>query len=64
MRVDQVGNAALEGWRERVADAVGPRVARRSPLREDQVRGAVGLLFLALTVKHLAGTTRRLLRRG
>jgi hypothetical protein len=63
VKVEQVGHAALEGWRERVADAVGPRVAERSPLRESQVRTALGLLFLALAVKYLAGTTQRLLGR-
>ena len=61
MKVEQVGHAALEGWREKAADAVAPRVAGRSPLRESQVRAALGLLFLALTVKYLVTTTRRLL---
>ena len=64
MNVEQVGHAALEGWREKAADAVAPHVARRSPLRESQVRAAVGLVFLALTVKYLVTTTRRLLERG
>jgi hypothetical protein len=64
MKVEQVGHAALEGWREKAADAVAPHVARRSPLQESQVRAAVGLVFLALTAKHLAGTARRLLERG
>lgn len=64
MKVEEVGQAALEGWRERVADTVGPRLARRSPLRESQVRAALGLVFLALTVKYLLATTRRLLDRG
>jgi hypothetical protein len=63
MKVEEVGHAALEGWRERVAAALGPRLARRSPLGEGQVRALVGLVFLALTAKHLAGTARRLLDR-
>jgi hypothetical protein len=47
MRVEDVGHAALSGWRKPVADAVAPRV----PLRDDAVRAVVGFLFLALTVK-------------
>ncbi len=64
MKIERVGHAALEGWREKAADAVAPRVAHRSPLREDQVRVAVGLVFLALTVKYLVTTARRFLQRG
>jgi hypothetical protein len=63
MKVEQVGHAALEGWRERVADTLGPRLARRSALGEGQVRAFLGLVFLALTAKHLVGTARRLLDR-
>jgi hypothetical protein len=64
MKVEQVGHAALEGWREKAADAVAPRVAERSRLEEHQVRAVLGLLFLGLTVKYLVTTTRRLLRQG
>jgi hypothetical protein len=56
MKVKDVGNAALVGWREKAVDPV----ARRAPLRDDYVRAALGLLFLALTLRHLAETVRRL----
>jgi hypothetical protein len=56
MKVKDVGNAALVGCREKAVDPV----ARRAPLRDDYVRAALGLLFLALTLRHLAETVRRL----
>jgi hypothetical protein len=36
-----------------VADAVAPQVARRSSLREDQVRNAVGVIFLLLSLLYV-----------
>ena len=59
MKVQDVGQAGLTGWRERVADTV----ARRAPLRDDHVRAAFGLVFLALSLKHLAHTARQLAAR-
>jgi hypothetical protein len=56
VKVKDVGDAALVGWREK---AVEP-VARRAPLRDDYVRAVLGLVFLALTLRHLAETVRRL----
>jgi hypothetical protein len=56
MKVKDVGNAALVGWREKAVDPV----ARRAPLRDDYVRAALGLLFLGLTLRHLVETVRRL----
>ena len=59
MDATRVGNAALKGWRRRVADAVAPRV----PFDDDTVRGALGLAFLALSVRYVLGTLGRI-RRG
>jgi len=59
MKVEEVGHAALSGWKGRVAD----EVARRAPFRDEQVRTALGLLFLGLSVRYLIRTTRRLLGR-
>ena len=56
LKVKDVGDAALIGWREKAA---GP-VARKAPLRDEYVRAALGLLFLALSIRHLAETARRL----
>ncbi|MCW2578599.1 MAG: hypothetical protein JWR82_200 [Blastococcus sp.] len=57
-----VGQAGLQGWRTKVADAVAVPVARRSGLSDDQVRAAVGALFLALSVLYVAGSVKRLAR--
>ncbi len=59
MKVQDVGDAALQGWKEKVADTV----ARKAPLRDDYVRTALGLLFLGLSVRHLAKTARDLAAR-
>ncbi len=57
------GKAGLQGWRARVADAVAGPVARHSPLTDDQVRAAVGALFLVLSVLYVAGAAKRLATR-
>jgi hypothetical protein len=59
MKVQDVGHAALSGWKEKVADSV----AERAPVRNDYVRAAFGLLFLALSVKYLVTTARQLAAR-
>jgi hypothetical protein len=52
--------AADSGWRKKATDAIAPAVGRsRVPLGERQVRAALGLLFLALSVKYVASTLRR-----
>jgi hypothetical protein len=55
-----VGKAGLQGWRGKVADAVAVPVARRSGLSDDQVRAAVGALFLALSVLYVANAVKQL----
>jgi hypothetical protein len=59
VKVQDVGHAALQGWRGKAADSV----ARRAPVRDDYVRAALGLLFLALTLRYLARTARDLAAR-
>jgi hypothetical protein len=59
VKVEEVGQAALSGWRKPLADAVAPRV----PLRDDVFRAAVGFLFLALTVKYAVDFARELAAR-
>ena len=63
MDTSRLGEAGLQGWRGRVADRVAPAVARRTPFELDQVRRAVGGLFLALTVLYLVKAARQLARR-
>jgi hypothetical protein len=58
-RVHDLGTHALQGWRKRLADAAAPRVSRRTNAAEGDIRAALGLLFLVLTVRHLVVTLRR-----
>lgn len=64
METKQVGLAGLRGWRSSVADAVASPVARRSPLGKDQIRAAVGALFLVLSLMYLVGATKDMLGRA
>jgi hypothetical protein len=56
MKVDDLGNATLHGWKEKVADTA----ARKAPVRDEYVRAALGLLFLALSVRHVVRSVREL----
>ncbi|MFN3215188.1 MAG: hypothetical protein ACE367_01695 [Acidimicrobiales bacterium] len=62
MESRDVASAGLRGWRGSVANAVAPRVAARSSLREDQVRTAVGAAFLLLSLIYVLGALRDLMR--
>ncbi|SNR23926.1 hypothetical protein [Blastococcus mobilis] len=59
-----LGKAGLQGWRARVADVVAEPVARRAGLADEQVRAAIGGLFLALSVFYVAAAVRRLASGG
>ncbi len=54
----EIGNLAATGWRAKVADAVADPVSQRTPLKPDQARAAVGLLFFALSLLYVVKTTR------
>jgi hypothetical protein len=58
MAAGELGLAGLQGWRAKVADVAGPAVAHRTPLAEDQVKAAIGLLFFALAVVYVAKTLK------
>lgn len=58
-----IGKAGLKGWRAKAADAVATPVAKRSSVSADQVRAAVGALFVALSAVYLFGSVRRILNR-
>jgi hypothetical protein len=62
--VTQVGQAGLQGWRAKFADALATPVANRTKLNEDQVRAAVGAAFFILAVIYVANTVRALARRA
>jgi hypothetical protein len=59
----ELGSAGLQGWRAKVADAAGPLVAQRTPLTEEQVKAAIGGVFLVLSVLYVAKTVREWIRR-
>lgn len=58
-----IGNAGLQGWRAKAADVVAPPVARHSPLSDDDVRAAVGALFLVLSIVYVVGALKRIVAR-
>ncbi len=60
MQKKNVGLAGLRGWRSSVANTVAPQVAKRSPLGEDQVRAAVGAIFLLLSLMYVLGAVKEL----
>jgi hypothetical protein len=57
------GQAALVGWRAKVADGLAEPMSRRLPLTDEQVRALVGGLFFALSLVYVIGTIKRLLTR-
>jgi hypothetical protein len=63
-RVEQLGQAGLVGWREKIADGVAPAAAQRSRLSEDQVRALVGTAFFALSAYYVVSTGIRMARAG
>lgn len=63
--VRRVGHAGVgKGWRKAVADRVAPNASRIMPLTTDQVRTALGIVFVGLSAKYVLGTVRRFRRAG
>ena len=54
--VNRLGQTGLQGWRQKVADRVAPPVARRTPLREEQLRAILGATFFVLSVVYIVKT--------
>ncbi len=52
----RIATAGLQGWREKVGDAVAEPLAERTPLRDEQIRAALGLLFFSLSVMYVVKT--------
>jgi hypothetical protein len=61
-RARALGEHALQGWRKRVVDAAAPRIAKRTPLKERDIRAVIGLLFVALAIRHVVVTLKRFAR--
>ena len=51
-----LGQAGLQGWREKVADGIAEPVARRAPLDSEQVRALLGAVFFVLSVVYVVKT--------
>ena len=54
----RLGQAGLQGWREKVADRVAGPVAQRTPLDESQVRALLGAAFFVLSVLYVVKTVK------
>ena len=54
----RVGQAGLQGWREKVADGIAGPLSNRTPLGEDQVRALIGSIFFVLSVMYVVKTLR------
>ena len=52
----ELGQTGLQGWREKVADGISRPVAKRAPLKEDQVRAVIGAAFFVLAVIYVVKT--------
>ncbi len=63
----RIGTAGLQGWRQKVGDAVAQPLAQRTPLASEQIKAALGAAFFALSVMYVVKTVSaasRELRRG
>ncbi len=56
--VNPMGQAGLQGWREKVADGVAGPVSKKTPLGEDHVRALIGATFFALSVVYVVKTVQ------
>ena len=57
-----LGQTGLKGWRVAVGDRLAGPLARRTPLRADQVRALLGAVFFGLALKYVVTTTRDVAR--
>jgi hypothetical protein len=58
--VKDLGVAATQsGWRKQAAEKLAPAGASRTRFGQDEIRAALGFVFLALSVKYLVGTATR-----
>ena len=63
-KTEQLGQAGLTGWREKVANTVAPPVAKKAPASEDQVRAAIGAAFFLLSVYYVISTIVKMAKAG
>jgi hypothetical protein len=60
--VRRLGEQGLQGWRNHVASAAAPPIARMTPFEERDVRALVGFAFVVLSASYLGTTLARFLR--
>ena len=60
----ELGQAGLQGWREKVADRASRPVADHAPLEEEQVRAVIGAAFFVLSVLYIVKTISEATRRA
>jgi hypothetical protein len=53
-----MGQAGLQGWREKVADGVAQPLSDRTPLDEAQIRALIGGAFFVLSIMYIVKTLR------
>ena len=58
MDAKRLGQAGLQGWREKLAD----RVAKRAPVADDVARAALGAVFFALSLRYVVQSLRAAVR--
>lgn len=57
-----LGEAALTGWRARVADTLAAPISRRGPIDQDSARELIGIIFFALSAVYVLRALSRLRR--
>ena len=55
-KATELGQAGLQGWREKLADGISQPVADRAPLENEQVRALIGAVFFVLSVLYVVKT--------
>ena len=63
-KLEHLGHEGLAGWRGSLADRVAPPAAKRAPVSEDQIRGAIGAIFYVLSIYYVAATTVKMVKRA
>jgi hypothetical protein len=58
----RLGEVGLTGWRRPVADAASRPLTKVTPMSRDELRGWVGLAFVAMSAWYLGSTMARFLR--
>jgi hypothetical protein len=60
----ELGHQALPSWRGAIANRVAPPAAKRMPLSEDQIRGILGVAFLAVSTFYVVSSIVRMVRQA